>query len=265
MKKRFLAMLVAVTMIISTTTAFNIGIEPVTTTLTEIPLDEPINGGLVYHVGEFEVIVGVWFPFNDEGEINEEHIADVRIYDSRTGEIIKELGELSFVEDEEYAYLFIDSNGEIIQPFEFDNPMPEIPFELLDSMEKGLITMIMYGGSDNGNVYWWVNHYVSAVAWRIYAETLSTTTVTPVTTPTTTTATEPVPSRDLGDIDGNGHIQITDALEILKFLAGLSSLLTTDPDAMTAARITVETPANPTIHCVLEILKKLAGLPNLLS
>jgi general stress protein 26 len=71
-------------------------------------------------------------------------------------------------------------------------------------------------------------------------------------------------TQKLGDVDGNGIIQIVDALEILKFLAGLQSLLVTDTTgtAMTAARITVEAPANPTINCVLEILKYLAGLPN---
>jgi uncharacterized repeat protein (TIGR02543 family) len=88
------------------------------------------------------------------------------------------------------------------------------------------------------------------------------------TTPLQTTTTEPAEttssstSRKLGDVNGDEVINIIDALEILKFLAGLQSVIDTDPQAIIAARITVEYPANPTIQCVLEILKYLAGLPN---
>jgi hypothetical protein len=51
-----------------------------------------------------------------------------------------------------------------------------------------------------------------------------------------------------GDVDGDGSITINDALEILKYLAGLESAV--DFEA--------------TIDDALEILKYLAGLPNTL-
>jgi len=87
------------------------------------------------------------------------------------------------------------------------------------------------------------------------------------TPPTTVATTTPPPPRSLGDVDGDGIVTITDALEILKFLAGLPSILITDftGDAMIAARITVGVSDNPKIGCVLEILKKLAGIPSLVK
>jgi len=55
-----------------------------------------------------------------------------------------------------------------------------------------------------------------------------------------------------GDVNGDGVININDALEILKFLAGVASVVTEQPGAANA----------PTINDALEILKRLAGLPN---
>jgi len=89
-------------------------------------------------------------------------------------------------------------------------------------------------------------------------------TVTTATTRTTTvTTTTPAPTRPRGHILGNEIIAIGDALEVLKFLAGLPNALTQNPQAYNAALI-VSTDT-PKISDVLEILKKLAGLPNALS
>jgi hypothetical protein len=83
-------------------------------------------------------------------------------------------------------------------------------------------------------------------------------------TATTTTANNSqIPPYSCGDVNGDGFITITDALEILKYLAGLSSnMLSVDPAAMNAARL-VSGRVNgesPAIGDVLEILKRLAGL-----
>jgi endoglucanase len=84
-----------------------------------------------------------------------------------------------------------------------------------------------------------------------------------------TAAGKPVPNGGddilYGDINGNGVVEITDVLEILKLLAGLDNLITQNEDALAAARITVEAPAMPTINCALEILKFLAGLDSKLD
>ena len=70
-------------------------------------------------------------------------------------------------------------------------------------------------------------------------------------------------SREYGDVDGDGGITIGDALEILKHLAALPSVIDGDDCALTAALVSGGD--NPTIGCVLEILKKLADLPSLLD
>jgi hypothetical protein len=102
--------------------------------------------------------------------------------------------------------------------------------------------------------------------------TTSTTTApaTTITTPEATTTSEsmtttsiPTAIRKGAVIDGV-NVTIVDALEILKYLAGLPNLLDSSDESMTAAQITVQAPDNPTIGCVLEILKYLAGLPNLI-
>jgi hypothetical protein len=55
-----------------------------------------------------------------------------------------------------------------------------------------------------------------------------------------------------GDITGKGYVDISDALEILKLLAGLPTVITVPVGASNA----------PSIDDVLEVLKLLAGLPN---
>jgi hypothetical protein len=71
-----------------------------------------------------------------------------------------------------------------------------------------------------------------------------------------------------GDVNGDKRIDITDALEILKYLAGLPSAITdgnvniTAENALNAARIITPGQGVPAIGDVLEILKHLAGLPN---
>ena len=68
---------------------------------------------------------------------------------------------------------------------------------------------------------------------------------------------------ELGDVNNNGEIDIGDALEILKYLAGLESLINDDIKAFNAALIMGED--EPTIGDVLEILKYLADLPCMLN
>ena len=57
-----------------------------------------------------------------------------------------------------------------------------------------------------------------------------------------------------GDIDGNGRVTIADALEILKYLAGMTSVI-----------VNTDTHGTPTIADVLEILKHLAGMESTIS
>jgi endoglucanase len=67
-----------------------------------------------------------------------------------------------------------------------------------------------------------------------------------------------------GDVDGNGVVNITDALEILMSLAGMDSALKNNPDANKAGRITNSSRAAnataPDINDALEILMHLAGM-----
>jgi hypothetical protein len=82
----------------------------------------------------------------------------------------------------------------------------------------------------------------------------------------TTTATQP---RLLGDITNTGKVEIGDALETLKYLAKLDSVLThsdTDFQTMMSARILNPVPNGViTIGDTLEILKNLAKLDSALS
>ncbi|MCL2036531.1 MAG: glycoside hydrolase family 11 protein [Oscillospiraceae bacterium] len=80
------------------------------------------------------------------------------------------------------------------------------------------------------------------------------------TTSTSTSGTVAKPT--IGDVDGNGTIAIADALEILKFLAGMNSMLS-DPVAYDNARITGG--EKPAIADVLEILKYLAKMNSMLD
>ena|GEM_PF-2401822 len=67
-----------------------------------------------------------------------------------------------------------------------------------------------------------------------------------------------------GDVDGSGVIGIGDALEILKYLAGMTSVVSLDNSvSWNAARITGG--EIPGISDVLEILKFLAGMKSLLT
>jgi hypothetical protein len=73
-----------------------------------------------------------------------------------------------------------------------------------------------------------------------------------------------------GKVSGKNTVTIGDALEILKFLAGLPNAVRNtsgsfNQNALAAARITTPGTGNPTIGDALEILKKLAGLNNLID
>jgi hypothetical protein len=73
------------------------------------------------------------------------------------------------------------------------------------------------------------------------------------------------PGFKIGHVRGNPAIGIDDALEILKYLAGLPGEISPGNDAFNAARIVTPGEGNPSISDVLEILKHLAGLPNLID
>jgi arabinan endo-1,5-alpha-L-arabinosidase len=106
-----------------------------------------------------------------------------------------------------------------------------------------------------------------------------TTSGTPIASPTAPeTTTIPVTTEDIpveccdgqclyGDVDDNKIVNITDALEILKYLAGLDgNLLENDEKALRHSLIMPVSKETgiPSINDVLEILKYLAGLPNLI-
>jgi hypothetical protein len=63
----------------------------------------------------------------------------------------------------------------------------------------------------------------------------------------TTNADEALPPYSCGDVNGDGNISITDALEILKYLAGMESIYNGSD-------------VSPTIHDALGVLKYLAGM-----
>ena len=72
---------------------------------------------------------------------------------------------------------------------------------------------------------------------------------------------------EVGDVDGDGTLGIMDALEILKFLAGISNKIETVPSAFDAAMIVTAPAENaaPGIMDALEILKSLAGIANVID
>ena|GEM_PF-5890039 len=69
-----------------------------------------------------------------------------------------------------------------------------------------------------------------------------------------------VSAEQKGRVLGNANVGIADALEILKYLAGMDSKIEKGNDAWNAARITYKN--TPDIGDVLEILKYLAGMEN---
>ncbi|MCL1867316.1 MAG: hypothetical protein FWF82_07900, partial [Oscillospiraceae bacterium] len=96
------------------------------------------------------------------------------------------------------------------------------------------------------------------------------TVTSPETSPTTTataassaTTTKPLTKRLVGDVDLNGSVTINDALEVLKYLAKLSSELDNKGEGFLNALVTEDNPdesMSPTINDALEILKFLAKL-----
>jgi hypothetical protein len=63
-----------------------------------------------------------------------------------------------------------------------------------------------------------------------------------------------------GHVLGNSEISIADALEILKFLAGLNSMIIPNSGSWNAALIVSQ--GTPSAADALEILKKAAGIDN---
>ncbi|MCL1789643.1 MAG: N-acetylmuramoyl-L-alanine amidase [Oscillospiraceae bacterium] len=67
----------------------------------------------------------------------------------------------------------------------------------------------------------------------------------------------------LGDVDGNKKVDIFDALEILKCLIDMDSVITNNPKgSLRAAKASDLKLENPTILCVLEVLKYLIDIPS---
>ena len=67
-------------------------------------------------------------------------------------------------------------------------------------------------------------------------------------------------------VSGGDEISIGDALEILKYLAGLDNVIDDDDNALAAAIIVDAGESTaPTIGDALEILKYLAGLENMIA
>ncbi|MCL2036629.1 MAG: leucine-rich repeat domain-containing protein, partial [Oscillospiraceae bacterium] len=68
-----------------------------------------------------------------------------------------------------------------------------------------------------------------------------------------------------GDVTGTGAVTIADVLEILKSLAGMSSVIDDNVIALQAALIVNPTATKPSIADALEILKHLAGMKSVLA
>jgi hypothetical protein len=65
-----------------------------------------------------------------------------------------------------------------------------------------------------------------------------------------------------GDVNGDGAITTADAIEILRYIAGLESVIDDNPLALVAASITADA---PTTACAIAILQRVAGLPSALD
>jgi hypothetical protein len=63
-----------------------------------------------------------------------------------------------------------------------------------------------------------------------------------------------------GDVNGDGVINVADALQILRHIVGLSSNINDCEDAFNAARITGE--PRPVVVDALQVLRKVVNLPN---
>jgi hypothetical protein len=80
----------------------------------------------------------------------------------------------------------------------------------------------------------------------------------------TTTAAAPVQTERMrGDVNGDGVVNISDAIEILRFLAGMSNIIDSNEQAFNAARILGR--SYPEIGDVIEILRYLAGMNNAIA
>jgi hypothetical protein len=62
----------------------------------------------------------------------------------------------------------------------------------------------------------------------------------------------------LGDINGDGQVDIMDALEVLKYLAQMDSVIEEGNDAWNNARLIRD--SDPSIVTALEILKAISGM-----
>jgi hypothetical protein len=72
-------------------------------------------------------------------------------------------------------------------------------------------------------------------------------------------------SRQVGDINGNGIVDVNDALAILRYLVGLPSRIDTSDCAMKAALIINPHGDEPTVQDALAVLRHLVGLSSALD
>jgi hypothetical protein len=68
--------------------------------------------------------------------------------------------------------------------------------------------------------------------------------------------------RRLGDVNGDGSVTVQDALQILRFIVGLSSVIRPNTPAWTAALIADANAARPSVSDALQILRFVVRLPS---
>jgi hypothetical protein len=84
--------------------------------------------------------------------------------------------------------------------------------------------------------------------------------------PTETTSSANPPIEILGDVNGNGIIDIGDAVEILRYLAGMTNAIENNPQAFQAALVVSPREGRlPNISDVVEILRYLAGMSSAIT
>jgi hypothetical protein len=66
-----------------------------------------------------------------------------------------------------------------------------------------------------------------------------------------------------GQVLGNSNVGVLDALEILRYIVGLDSIINECHSAFNAARITGG--ETPTVHDAIQILRHSVGLPNMIG
>jgi len=81
---------------------------------------------------------------------------------------------------------------------------------------------------------------------------------------TSANATAPAHAYRIGDVDGNGLVEIADALAILRYCVGMSSPIDNNPDAKRAASI-IKRNGEPEVADALQILRYAVDLSNVIT